>query len=117
LTILAVSANIAAELMINANNTAIIVITAQNARSIGMLTLRDIHVIEALARAGQGCHRRTRAPGDEGPRRSLAHAAAATLGRTLISLGARLLAFGGERTRLDNSDLAHYNAPTPISWN
>jgi hypothetical protein len=82
-----------------------------------MQTLRDIYVQEALDRMGHGRHRRTRAPGDEGPRRPLARAAACVAGRALIGLGARLLAFGGERARIHirstraGADLAHYTAP------
>jgi hypothetical protein len=88
-----------------------------------MQTLRDIYVQEALDRMGHGRHRRTRAPGDEGPRRSLARAAARVAGRALIGLGARLLSFGGERARAHirgarvGAELAHYTAPPTYSRN
>lgn len=88
-----------------------------------MQTLRDIYVEEALGRVGHGRHRRTRAPGDEGPRRSLARAAARVAGRALVGLGARLLSFGGEHARAHirsaraGAELAHYSAPPTYSQN
>lgn len=88
-----------------------------------MQTLRDIYIHETLDRVGHGRPSRTRAPGDEGPRRSLTRAAARMAGRTLIGLGARLLAFGGERARAHirsaraGADLAHYTAPPTYSRN
>lgn len=85
-----------------------------------MQTLRDIHVCEALARAERGRHNRTRAPGDEGPRRPLARLAR-LLGRALIALGARLLAYGGERARVRaarlQAELAPYVPPPTFSRN
>lgn len=71
-----------------------------------MQSLRDSYIVETLARAEAKRHRRTRAPGDEGPRRGLSHSAAGFTGRLLIGLGAWLLAYGGERARV-------YLAPHP----
>lgn len=65
-----------------------------------MQSLRDIYAHEALARIARGRHRRTRAPGDEGPRRAGLHPVADRSGHLLIRPGTRLLAFGGKRARL-----------------
>lgn len=72
-----------------------------------MSTLRDIYILETAARAERGRHRRTRAPGDEGPRRSLARSVARRAGRALVGLGARLLAYGGDARVY----LSSYTAP------
>jgi hypothetical protein len=81
-----------------------------------MNLLRDIYLHERLRRADEGRHRRTRAPGDEGPRRRLGRAAAGLAGRALVALGARLLRYSGDRTRA-LADLAHHTPPPTFSRN
>ncbi len=76
-----------------------------------MLSLRDIYIMETLARAERARHRRTRAPGDEGPRRGLAQAVARRVGGALIGLGARLLAYGGAGAR--GSLAPHHTSSVP----
>lgn len=61
------------------------------------MSLRELYLLETLARAERARHRRSRAPGDEGPRRPLARGSALLAGRALVTLGLRLLAYGGER--------------------
>lgn len=73
------------------------------------MSMREIYILETLARLERARHRRSRAPGDEGPRRGLARAAARLAGRAMVGLGARLLSFGGEGARVV---LAPYTPPT-----
>jgi hypothetical protein len=50
-------------------------------------------------------------------RRTLLRAAACYMGRALIGLGGRLLAFGGERAASAGAGLARYTAPPTYSQN
>ena len=81
-----------------------------------MSDMRDLYLHEQLRHLPDGRHTRTRAPGDEGPRRSLLRRVARLAGRACIGLGARLLAFGGERPR-GQVQLAPYLGPTNYSRN
>jgi hypothetical protein len=81
-----------------------------------MQSERDMYVHETLNRIEGDRHSRGRAPGDEGPRRSLAHAAARSVGRALIAVGRGLLTIGGERRRSE-ADLAHYTPPPSFFQN
>lgn len=80
-----------------------------------MLTLHDIYIAEETMRhAAKNPDRRTRAPGDEGPRRPLARRVARSAGRTLVRLGRWLLLVGGERPA---PELAPYLGPITYSQN
>jgi hypothetical protein len=81
-----------------------------------MNSLRDQYIHEQLQRLPRRHQFHTRAPGDEGPRRSLLRGAARLAGRALIGLGARLLAVGGEPAR-GTIPLAPYLGPTTYSQN
>jgi hypothetical protein len=86
-----------------------------------MQQLDDIYVHETLARMDQDRRRHTVAHAlalDEKPRRrALPRAAACLVGRALVGIGARLLAYGGERAARAGADLARYTAPPTYSQN
>jgi hypothetical protein len=81
----------------------------------------EIYVHEMLGRMERSRRRHTLAHAlalDESERRrSLPRAAACFVGRALVGLGGRLLAYGGERAARAGADLARYTAPPTYSQN
>ena len=83
-----------------------------------MLTMRDSYVYETLARLERARRRcaYAHALAADRSRRPLAHAAR-VVGRALLALGTRLLAYGGGRARAAHAELVPYTAPPTYSRN
>jgi hypothetical protein len=83
-----------------------------------MLNMHDLYVLQSLARLERARrrHNHARALSTDRGRPSLGTWAARLAGRALVALGARLLAYSGERP-LGGAELVPYSPPPTYSQN